>query len=100
MVTTHKAKPECSDEAYICDIDLSSLGAPWKIFLSDSQALRLEHSHDSDEQFYSGKLKFFEALLTRQHIYHTEFFSGKYEETARSNIRRLMTDIKKEYSAQ
>lgn len=98
MATTHKVKPDYSDQAFICDIDLSSLGAPWKIFLSDSHALRLEHSHDSDEEFYRGKLKFFESLLSRQQIFHTDYFREKFEENARQNIGHLIADINNELS--
>lgn len=96
MVTTHQAPPAHQDAAFVCDIDLSSLGAPWEIFLSDSRALRMEQNHYPEEQFYRGKLSFFQSLLGRPRIFYTDYFRNKFEKIARQNILRYMQRIKQE----
>lgn len=97
MTTTHKCAPDLTDAAYICDIDLSSLGAPWEIFLSDSRALRMEQSHYSDEWFYQAKLCFLKSLMARPNIFYTRYFQSKFEKMARHNIQQYISRIEQEY---
>lgn len=89
MVTTHLSTPKTKDQEYFCDIDLSSLGALWEKFISDSNALRAE-SEASAEEYTLGKLKFFSALLQRPRIYYSDYFHSQYENTARQNIQRYV----------
>jgi predicted metal-dependent HD superfamily phosphohydrolase len=88
MVTIHKEPPLTPDERYLVDIDLSSFGLPWKKFLEDSEAVREEFQHLSDEEFYPAQKKFLEKLVARQHFCFTKFFRDRHEKRARSNIAR------------
>ena len=90
MATTHNQTPETRDEYYICDIDLSSMGASWEKFIQDSNALKAE-SDTATERYSMGKLKFFNALLERPRIFYTDFFHSLYEATARKNIQRYIS---------
>ncbi len=90
MITTHRQTPNTHDEQYICDIDLSSMGAPWEKFVSDSNDLRAE-SETSVEEYTIGKLKFFHALLERPRIFYSDYFYCRYESSARRNIQRYMS---------
>lgn len=91
VATRHNNAPENESEARMLDIDLSSLGLPWEHFSQDSNDLRAELRGVPDANFYSQKLKFLNALLTRPRIYFTEFFFIRYEEMARRNIARYAT---------
>ena len=88
-VTTHKDPPETEDQQYICDIDMSSFGAPWERFLQDSMNLKKEFLGPV-EDYYSRKRRFFESLLQRPRVFYTEHFYNRYGEKARRNIRRTL----------
>jgi predicted metal-dependent HD superfamily phosphohydrolase len=93
LATTHRTAPQSRDAEVLCDIDLSSFGAPWDRFLSESAALRAEQPQSSDERFYAGKLVFLRALLERPAIFYTEFFRSRFESSARNNIRRYLARL-------
>jgi predicted metal-dependent HD superfamily phosphohydrolase len=96
LVTMHRQAPEDIDDAFICDIDLSSFGLPWEQFLLDTKALREEQDHISDEAFYPDHLKFLNYLLKRPRIFVSDFFNGRYEQRARQNIERFIAQCKSE----
>jgi len=95
MVTTHRQAPATNDEKYICDIDLSSMGASWEKFITDSNDLRSE-SASSTEEYTMGKLRFFAALLERPRIFYSDYFYARYENNARRNIQRFMGMLNQE----
>jgi predicted metal-dependent HD superfamily phosphohydrolase len=88
VATKHHDAPGSSNKAYMLDIDLSSLGIPWMYFRQDCIDLRAELTGISDIRFYSGKLKFFNTLISRPRIYFTDSFFTRYELEARRNIMR------------
>lgn len=96
IVTIHKELPLTPDEKYMVDIDLSSFGLPWDRFLRDSEAVREEFRHMSDEEFYSAQRKFLESLVSRKHFCFTKFFRERHEKTARKNIARYLNMLEKQ----
>lgn len=88
--TCHQKPPRTVEEAYVLDIDLASLGLPWEEFNRDNQALRAEAPRIHDNLYYEGKVAFLSALLERDNIYYTDYFSNKYERNARNNINRYL----------
>jgi predicted metal-dependent HD superfamily phosphohydrolase len=90
LVTTHTGLPDRGDESYIVDIDLSSFGVAWKEFKRDTLRIRNERPDVPDAVYYPAHVKFLQRLLDRPHIFHTDFFRNRYEETARRNIERLL----------
>ncbi|MEA3291775.1 MAG: hypothetical protein U9Q71_05660 [Pseudomonadota bacterium] len=96
LATEHRQTPDCCDEPYIVDIDLSSFGLSWEEYMRDNRALREEMKPMPDAQYYAGKLKFLQSLLARERIYSTEFFFDRYESRARSNIKRFVEGLAKE----
>lgn len=94
MVTVHPGTPSCGDQAFMIDIDLSSFGLPWDEFSRDSVAVRDEFPHMSDEQFFPRQRDFLEALLRRDHFYHTEHFRARLERSARTNIERYLKSLR------
>ncbi|MFQ5994470.1 MAG: hypothetical protein ACE5K1_05200 [Acidiferrobacterales bacterium] len=96
LITTHPEQPARLDEKFIVDIDLSSFALPWDHFQQDSDAVRQEYAHISDEKFFPNHLQFLRALVDRPTFFFTDFFRGRYETTARENVARYMADLGKQ----
>ena len=94
MATAPPRQPKTNDEKFMLDIDLSSFGLPWAEFVRDSTAVRQESSRLSDAEFFPGQRAFLESLLGREHFYFTDFFRSRFEDTARSNIRRHLESLR------
>ena len=92
MVTVYPSEPATPDEGYMVDIDLSSFGLPWEEFRRDSQAVRDELPHLTDEEFFPKQHRFLRMLLGRKRFFVTDFFAERYERTARDNIERLLRE--------
>lgn len=91
LITMHRQRPEEGDESFVADIDLSSFGVDWPAFLRDTLNVRKEQADVPDEFYYPAHARFLNMLLDRPRIFHTDFFYGIYEETARRNINRLLS---------
>lgn len=91
-ITTHRDTPLTHDQIYICDIDLSSMGDTWEVFVEDSKNLRQE-SEASKEDYALGKIKFFSSLLQRPRIFYSDYFYARYENQARHNIYRYISKL-------
>ncbi len=94
LITKHQDLPQTTDEKFIVDIDLSGFGLPWDEFRRDSQAVRQEFMHLTEEEFFNGQGKFLRSLLDRTRFYATDFFYQRYETTARENLKRHMADLR------
>jgi len=90
LITKHRQPPDEGDESYVVDIDLSSFGEDWPIFLRDTRNVRNEQAHVPDAVYHPAHARFLNMLLNRPSIFHTDFFFGCYEESARRNIERLL----------
>jgi predicted metal-dependent HD superfamily phosphohydrolase len=90
LITKHLNPPCDRDESYIVDIDLSSFGETWSVFLNDTKNVRRELAHIPDNIYYSNHAKFLRMLLNRPRIFQTDFFFERYEEPARHNIKRVL----------
>ena len=92
MVTVYPSEPATPDEGYMVDIDLSSFGLPWGEFRRDSQAVRDELPHLTDEEFFPKQHRFLRMLLGRERFFVTDFFAQRYERAVRDNIERLLRE--------
>ena len=92
MVTVYPSEPSTADEGYLVDIDLSSFGLSWEEFRRDSQAVRDEVPHLTDEEFFPKQHRFLRMLLGRENFFVTDFFAARYEKVARDNIERLLRE--------
>ncbi len=93
LITTHKVTPTRNDEKLLVDVDLSSFALPWEQFKKDSENVRHEFFNKSDQDFYSGHMKFMQSLLDRPSFFSSDFFREKYEANARENVQRLMEEL-------
>lgn len=93
MHTRHLKPPRDIDAQILVDIDLSSLGKPWEEFFLNSQRIREEYSHVSDDDFRADRRMFFQKLLMRPTLYLTQYFHRKYEEQARENLEKWIKEF-------
>jgi predicted metal-dependent HD superfamily phosphohydrolase len=89
LFTTHRTTPADIDHRFICDIDLSSFGSPWDLFMANSVAIEAEFPGPRDE-YVRREIRFLETLLRRPRIFLSDFFHDRCEERARDNIRRFL----------
>lgn len=93
IATTHSGLPRQRDEQFIVDIDLSSFGLPWEVFMRDGLRIRAEFADVADDAYYPGHLRFLRVLCDRPSFFFTNCFRQRYEHTAHENIRRLIADL-------
>jgi predicted metal-dependent HD superfamily phosphohydrolase len=94
IATQHAGSAPDTGTAFVVDIDLSGFGLPWDGYLADSNALRLEAPDINDEQYYAGKLRFLDELLSWENLFQTDYFNDRLEATARANIERYTADLR------
>jgi predicted metal-dependent HD superfamily phosphohydrolase len=96
IATQHTGAALDAETAFVVDIDLSGFGLPWKGYLADSDALRLEAQGVADAQYYQGKLRFLTELQRWPSLFQTEFFRQRLENNAQQNIARYTADLRKQ----
>ncbi len=81
---------EASDTAYLLDMDLSILGAPWPDYEQYAKAVRQEYSHVTVADYRAGRTKVLQGLLAHPKLYLTNYYQ-RLESQARQNIEREIT---------
>lgn len=99
MTATHQPhkladEDKSSDAAYLLDMDLSILGAPWSEYQQYAQAVRYEYMHVAKEDYRTGRIVVLEKLLAHSTLYLTEYYYGRLEELARDNIKREISFLR------
>lgn len=77
-----------SDAAYLLDMDLSILGAPWAEYKKYAQAVRQEYAYVSNIDYRAGRTKVLTGLLMHSTLYLTDYYHKRLEVQARENIKR------------
>lgn len=90
LATAHGDSHLGGDPAYVVDIDLAGLGAPWDEFMHKGDLLRREASRQGDDEYYRSQVTFLGRLLARPTLYATDHFRATLEGAARSNLSRLL----------
>ena len=96
MTATHQInkstdEDKISDAAYLLDMDLSILGAPWSEYQQYTQAVHQEYAHIAKEDYRNGRIAVLQQLLAHPTLYLTEYYHARLEEQARDNIKREIT---------
>ena len=96
MTATHQIDTlangdKISDAAYLLDMDLSILGAPWSEYDQYAQAVRQEYVHVEKENYRVGRIAVLEKLLAHSSLYLTAYYHKRLEKQARKNIKREIT---------
>ncbi|MDM8556712.1 hypothetical protein QUF75_18455 [Desulfococcaceae bacterium HSG7] len=92
-LTKHPSNPENSDEKYLIDIDLLILGTDSESYDKYRSDIRKEYSFVPDFLFKKGRKKLLKSFLTSWRIYHTDYFFSEFENQARSNIKRELSEL-------
>lgn len=93
LTTRHEVPARAIRAKWVCDLDLASLGLPWKEFTFNTRRIRKEYSVVPDSLFYPGRLKFLTGFLGRPQLYQLPLFRRRFEEQARSNLEREIASI-------
>jgi predicted metal-dependent HD superfamily phosphohydrolase len=80
-----------NDVAYLSDMDLSILGAPWSVYEQYAKAIRQEYAHVADDSYRDGRTAVLQGLLTHPKLYLTDHYYNQLETQARDNIKRELT---------
>lgn len=88
MATMHTQNGNLPDEQkLIADLDLSILGtADPATYNAYADSIRREYAVYSDEEYKIGRLHFLFSLLKRESLFHTKFFTERFDQQARENI--------------
>lgn len=95
LLTRHDREPDSDDGRLIVDIDLASLALPPDLFDRNTQLIREEYPHVSEENFRKGRCDLLERFLKRPRIYFTSTFFNRSEQSARQNLERALARLAK-----
>lgn len=88
----HSTDPD-GDVNYFTDADLSVLGAAPDVYAAYARSIRKEYSVYPDFLYNPGRKKVLAHFLSMPRIFKTDIFYGRYEITARENLRREMETL-------
>jgi predicted metal-dependent HD superfamily phosphohydrolase len=95
MATKHDTPPEGFGSELIADLDLAVLAVPYDQFLEYRNNIWQEYQGRSlPEKFRLGTIKFYESMLAKPSIFHTDIMREKYEAKARSNIEMALSEMR------
>jgi len=87
LATKDHSKRSENDTNLFLDADMAILGYDWKAYSSYMEGVREEFSRYNDELYYKGRKDILRKFLAGN-IYHTSYFSKKYELSAKENIKK------------
>ncbi|MDN3440816.1 hypothetical protein QL898_04165 [Psychrobacter sp. APC 3279] len=82
-----------NDAAYLLDMDLSILGAPWPVYKQYAKAIRQEYKHIADDRYRDGRTAVLQGLLVHPKLYLTDHYYNQLETQARANIKLELTSL-------
>lgn len=82
-----------NDAAYLLDMDLSILGAPWSAYEQYAKAIRQEYTHVADDSYRDGRTAVLQGLLAHPKLYLTDHYYNQLETQARANIKHELTSL-------
>ncbi|MCE7990874.1 MAG: hypothetical protein HEP71_02800 [Roseivirga sp.] len=87
LATKSHSLSDDRDTNYLCDIDLSVLGAKPEVYQNYTVAIRKEYSIYPGFLYKKGRRKVLKHFLEMDYIFKTELFREKYEEKALKNLQ-------------
>jgi predicted metal-dependent HD superfamily phosphohydrolase len=87
----HMAKT--NDEKWLVDFDLHILGSNWEDYEFYAQNIRKEYGIYPDFLYTPGRKKALKHFLEKEFIFQTKEFREKYEENARRNILKEISEL-------
>jgi predicted metal-dependent HD superfamily phosphohydrolase len=93
MATTHRKPPADADAALLIDCDFSILGADDAAFDAYEAGVRQEYAWVDEATFRRVRAGILAKFLARPVLYNHRWFSVRYEDRARANLRRSMVAL-------
>lgn len=93
LATKHDRSINTSDAEYLVDIDISIFGYSPDIYNKYELNIRKEYDWVPIAIYRKKRKELLMSFLTKDKIYHTNFFSNKYERIARSNLKAAIKSL-------
>lgn len=93
MATCHQGDVMVNDEKLIVDIDLTILGSPKPVYEAFERHVRQEYWLVPCFIYRKKRTALLQSFLSRDYIYHLDYFRNKYEQMARENIKNAIEDL-------
>jgi predicted metal-dependent HD superfamily phosphohydrolase len=91
---SHDARTLAADEALFLDCDMAILAAPPAEFEAYEAGIKAEYVAVPEPIFNAGRAAFLRSLLERQHIFLSDYFQGRLEGSARSNVAAALQRLR------
>lgn len=88
---SHEANTE--DEKWMIDFDLAILGQSWEVYEGYSKKIRTEYKKIPSLLYRNGRKKVLKHFLEKDSIYKTETFIELYEQKARENLQKELSNL-------
>jgi predicted metal-dependent HD superfamily phosphohydrolase len=94
MLTKHSSECAYFSGQVLMDIDIAILGKDYSTFEKYEKDIRAEYTSVTDTDYKIERIKVLVSFLKKKCIYQTKYFRDKYEESARSNILKIMDNLR------
>jgi predicted metal-dependent HD superfamily phosphohydrolase len=93
MTVEHRPAGHDSDGAALSDADLGILAAPRGRYDAYVAGVRADFAHVGDDDFRAGRAAVLRDLVARTHLFSTPHARELWEEAARANLRRELSEL-------
>lgn len=93
LTETHRPEDDDAAGCALSDADLAILAAPPPRYAAYVAAVRREYAHLDDATFRAGRRAVLEGLDAKPQLFHTPAARARWEEAARTNLTRELTEL-------
>ncbi len=93
LTAHHRPAPEDRRGALLVDADLAILAAPPERYAAYVAGVRQEYADLSDDVFRPGRAAVLRDLLTKPTLFHSARARALWEDAARANVARELTEL-------
>lgn len=93
LTEMHAPAPEDANGCALSDADLAILAAPASRYAEYAAAVRREYGHLDDSEFRTGRAQVIETLLAKQPLFRTDYARTHWEQPARANLARELSQL-------
>jgi len=95
LTEQHRPTPDDVNGCALSDADLAILAAGPRRYTEYVDTVRREYAHVSDTDFATGRATILADLLGKPTLFHTAHARDHWEEAARANVRRELTELRR-----